>query len=190
MKVLIRLYAIVVLFCLSATFLAGESVPPGGGAGDGAGSGANVRSLKDHLATRKATVSSLLSGKSAGALAFKDAVDKSGSEPTQIFVTPGQETFTVTFAAKARGGPRSSGDYIVKRNTKTGYLMEIEVVLSDDGASFVRLRSLDAYRTALDLYSGGEKVKAGVTLGSPLYYFLVKSFSEVVDLAGSRVTWP
>jgi len=182
MRVPIRLTTIVALFYLSAALLPGESIS--------AGTGANLRTLKDHLSARKATISSLLSGKSAGALAFKDAVDKSGGELTHIFVTPGQETFTVTFAANARGGSRTSGDYIVKRNTKTGYLQEIEVVLSDDGASFVRLRSLDAYRTALDLYSGGEKIKAGVTLGSPLYYFLVKSFSDIVDQAGSRVTWP
>jgi hypothetical protein len=182
MKVFTRFYTILSFLWLSAAVLAGESVS--------AGSGADLRSLKDHLAARKANLSSLLSGKSTGALAFKDGVDRSGGEQTQIFVTTGQDSFTVTFAMNARGGTRTSGDYIVKRNTKTGYLMEIEVVLSDDGNTFVRLRSLDASRTALDFYSAGAKVKAGVALGSPLYYFLVKPFSEIVDLAGNRITWP
>jgi hypothetical protein len=80
------------------------------------------------------------------------------------------------------------GNYIIKRDSENGRLIQIKVFYRSDPGCFVRLFPRGE-RTSMDVYLFGIPVDQGVLLPLEFSNFLTEAFAKVIELSRSTVRW-
>ncbi len=81
------------------------------------------------------------------------------------------------------------GNYIIKRNLRTGDFEQIKIFLQNDEDSFIRLFPLDENRSVLDLVLYGVQLYEGIVLPVSLEELSVSSFTRVMHLTRGTIHW-
>ena len=81
------------------------------------------------------------------------------------------------------------GNYIIKRDLRTGDFQQIKVFLQNDENSFLRLFPLDENRSVLDLVLYGVTLYEGIVIPVPLEDLSVSSFTRLMHLTRGTIQW-
>ena len=81
------------------------------------------------------------------------------------------------------------GNYIVKRDLRTGDFLQIKIFLQNDEMSFIRLYPLDDHRTTLELSLYGQTLYDGIVIPVSLEDLSVTSFARLMFLTRDTVCW-
>jgi hypothetical protein len=158
------------------------------GAESVAGASSRPVAFPDHSAARLEYLSVLLTAHPSKVLGFPGRAVATPEGRTHISVERRGPDFLISFSSAPSDEPASPGDYLVRRNVATTYLLDISVVLSRGGSDHVLLRP-KGQRTLMDVYADGAKVYDSVPLDIPLYHLLARPFRTIVDLAGTKLPW-
>ena len=81
------------------------------------------------------------------------------------------------------------GNYIIKRDLRSGSFLQIKIFLQNDENSYIRLYPLDESRTTLELTLYGQTLYDGIVLPVPLEDLAVTSFARVMFLTRDSIRW-
>ncbi len=81
------------------------------------------------------------------------------------------------------------GNYIIKRDLRTGSFLQIKVFLQNDEMSYIRLYPLDESRTTLELTLYGQTLYDGIVLPVSLEDLSVTSFARILSLTRDSIRW-
>lgn len=81
------------------------------------------------------------------------------------------------------------GNYIIKRDLRTGTFLQIKIFLQNDEMSYIRLYPLDEERTTLELTLYGQTLYDGIVLPVSLEDLSVTSFARILFLTRDSIRW-
>jgi hypothetical protein len=81
------------------------------------------------------------------------------------------------------------GNYIIKRDLRTGAFLQIKIFLQNDEMSYIRLYPLDDKRTTLELTLYGQTLYDGIVLPVSLEELSVTSFARILFLTRDSIRW-
>ncbi|MDA3956479.1 hypothetical protein [Oceanispirochaeta sp.] len=81
------------------------------------------------------------------------------------------------------------GNYIIKRDLRSGDFLQIKIFLQNDEMSYLRLFPLDANRTSLELSLYGMTLYDGIVLPVSIEDLSVSSFSRIMFLTKETIRW-
>ncbi len=81
------------------------------------------------------------------------------------------------------------GNYIIKRDLRSGEFLQIKIFLQNDEESFIRLFPLGDNRTSLELELYGLTLYKGIVLPVPLSELAVSSFARIMNLTTGTIRW-
>ncbi|GAB4366061.1 MAG: hypothetical protein Kow009_02880 [Spirochaetales bacterium] len=82
----------------------------------------------------------------------------------------------------------SAGSWILKRDKKTGALLQVKIFFRTEKECFLRLFPKDG-RTTMDVYLFGSLLYEAVPIGVSLSMLLTEPFQEILDRTRSTVNW-
>ncbi len=81
------------------------------------------------------------------------------------------------------------GNFIIKRDLKTGAFLQVKIFLQNDEDSFIRLFPLDDGRSVLDLMLYGVQLYSDIVIPVSLEDLSISSFSRLMYLTRGTVRW-
>ena len=81
------------------------------------------------------------------------------------------------------------GNYIIKRDLRTGTFLQIKIFLQNDEMSYIRLYPLDDHRTTMELALYGQTLYDGIVLPVSLEDLSVTSFARLMFLTRDSIRW-
>ncbi len=81
------------------------------------------------------------------------------------------------------------GNYIIKRDLRSGEFVQIKIFLQNDEWSYIRLFPLDNSRTSLELTLYGVTLYDGIVLPVPIRELAVSSFARIMFLTRDTIRW-
>jgi len=81
------------------------------------------------------------------------------------------------------------GNYIIKRDLRSGDFVQIKIFLQNDELSYIRLFPMDDGRTSLELTLYGVTLYDGIVLPVALKDLAVSSFSRIMLLTRDTIRW-
>ena len=81
------------------------------------------------------------------------------------------------------------GNYIIKRDLKTGSFLQIKIFLQNDENSFIRLFPLDESRSVMDLMLYGVQLYQDIVVPVSLEELAVTPFTRLMHMTGGTVQW-
>ena len=81
------------------------------------------------------------------------------------------------------------GNYIIRRDLRTGDFQQIKIFLQNDENTFIRLFPLDRERTVLDLELYGVPLYQGIVLPVSIEDLAVSSFARILHLTRGTIQW-
>ncbi|OQY35176.1 MAG: hypothetical protein B6241_01345 [Spirochaetaceae bacterium 4572_59] len=81
------------------------------------------------------------------------------------------------------------GNYIIKRDLRTGDFQQIKIFFQNDENSFIRLFPLDEQRSIMDMVLYGSQLYKGIVIPVALEELALSSFSRLMHLTRGTVQW-
>lgn len=81
------------------------------------------------------------------------------------------------------------GNYIIKRDLRSGDFLQIKIFLQNDETSYIRLFPLDDQRSSLELSLYGMTLYSGIVLPVSIEDLSVTSFARIMSLTKGTIRW-
>lgn len=151
---------------------------------------AMVKAFPDFLKARSEFLSAAITASPEKALAFKPAYRDYPAGRVRISVERDEGAFYVLFLRERDGSYpyASKGNVIIKRDSKTGYVIRVTWYLTDDGDSWIRLTPKNE-RTLVDFVVRGQLVRADYPAQRLIYQLFAGDFQSLYGATKAGLDW-
>lgn len=177
-----RLALVAYLFLLSIFIAAAESIP--------SLDGFLGHTFPDNTDIRKKFWTNLITAPKEQVWAFAERILPSNAGQVRVRSVKRAADFIVQFdnSQTSAFSGYSQGSYVIQRDSRTGYILQAKIFLSDDPGCYVRLYP-QAEGTRADVIMYGVVLKKGLAVSGLIYYILAEPFSSIVAQTRRSFDW-
>jgi len=177
-----RLALVAYIFSLSLSIVAAESIP--------SLDSFLGHTFPDNTDIRKKYWTNLITAPKEQVWAFSEKILSSQAGQVRVRSIKRTGDFLVQFdnSQTSAFSGYSQGSYVIQRDSKTGYILQAKIFLSDDPGCYVRLYP-QAEGTRADVVMYGAVLKKGLVISGLIYYILAEPFSSIVSQTRRSFDW-
>ena len=177
-----RLALVAYIFSLSLSIIAAESIP--------SLDSFLGHTFPDNTDIRKKYWTNLITAPKEQVWAFSEKILSSQAGQVRVRSIKRAGDFLVQFdnSQTSSFSGYSQGSYVIQRDSKTGYILQAKIFLSDDPGCYVRLYP-QAEGTRADVVMYGAVLKKGLVISGLIYYMLAEPFSSIVSQTRRSFDW-
>ena len=177
-----RLALVAYIFSLSLSIIAAESIP--------SLDSFLGHTFPDNTDIRKKYWTNLITAPKEQVWAFSEKVLTSQAGQVRVRSIKRTGDFLVQFDNSQTSAftGYSQGSYVIQRDSRTGYILQAKIFLSDDPGCYVRLYP-QAEGTRADVVMYGAVLRKGLVISGLIYYILAEPFSTIVSQTRRSFDW-